>query len=94
MLNIHNLSISFQGEFLFKDISFRLGKGDRVGLIGKNGAGKSTFIKALLNLIPIDKGEIKVYGSRINDVRYDNNAYNLRWYSTLVLVRGRVGSVH
>ena len=45
MLNIHNLSISFQGEYLFEDITFKLGNGDRVGLIGKNGAGKSTMLK-------------------------------------------------
>ena len=37
MLNIHNLCVSFSGEDLFKDISFKLNKGDRIGLIGKNG---------------------------------------------------------
>ena len=45
MLNIHKLSISFQGDFLFENISFRLQQGDRVGLIGKNGAGKSTYFE-------------------------------------------------
>ncbi len=58
MLNIHNLSISFQGEFLFENITFRLGKGDRVGLIGKNGAGKSTLLKILSNEIEADSGQI------------------------------------
>ena len=38
MLNIHKASIFFQGEPLFSNITFRLGNGDRVGLIGKNGA--------------------------------------------------------
>lgn len=47
MLNIHNLSVSFGGEYLFEEISFRLNSGDRVGLIGKNGAGKSTLLKLL-----------------------------------------------
>ena len=47
MLNIHNLSISFQGEYLFEDITFKLGLGDRIGLIGKNGAGKSTMLRIL-----------------------------------------------
>ncbi|MEY3039750.1 MAG: hypothetical protein RLZZ593_892, partial [Bacteroidota bacterium] len=47
MLNIHNLSVSFSGEYLFEEISFRLNGGDRVGLIGKNGAGKSTMLKLL-----------------------------------------------
>lgn len=58
MLNIHNLSISFQGDYLFKEISFRLGKGDRVGLIGKNGAGKSTLLKILNNELESDSGQI------------------------------------
>jgi len=45
MINIHNLSIAFQGEFLFEEITFKLNQGDRVGLIGKNGAGKSSMLK-------------------------------------------------
>ena len=58
MLNIHNLAISFQGEFLFRDISFHLKKGDRVGLIGKNGAGKSTLLRILNNDLETDLGQI------------------------------------
>lgn len=58
MLNIHNLSISFQGDYLFEDISFRLGKGDRIGLIGKNGAGKSTLLRILNNEMEADSGQI------------------------------------
>jgi ATP-binding cassette subfamily F protein 3 len=58
MLNIHNLSISFQGEYLFEDITFKLGNGDRVGLIGKNGAGKSTMLKILSKELEPDSGQI------------------------------------
>ena len=58
MINIHNLSISFQGEYLFEDITFKLGNGDRVGLIGKNGAGKSTMLKILSKEIEPDTGQI------------------------------------
>lgn len=58
MLNIHNLSISFQGEYLFEDITFRLGAGDRIGLIGKNGAGKSTMLKILSREMESDTGQI------------------------------------
>lgn len=58
MLNIHNLSISFQGEYLFEDITFRLGTGDRIGLIGKNGAGKSTMLKILSKEMEPDSGQI------------------------------------
>ena len=58
MLNIHNLSVSFQGEYLFEDITFRLGAGDRIGLIGKNGAGKSTMLKILSKELEPDTGQI------------------------------------
>ncbi|PIF00969.1 MAG: glycosyl transferase family 2 [Maribacter sp.] len=58
MLNVHNLSVSFGGEYLFEEISFRLNAGDRIGLIGKNGAGKSTLLKLLSKDMPIDSGTI------------------------------------
>ena len=58
MLNIHNLSVSFGGEYLFEEISFRLNGGDRVGLIGKNGAGKSTLLKLLSKDMALDSGTI------------------------------------
>jgi ATP-binding cassette, subfamily F, member 3 len=58
MLNIHNLSVSFGGEFLFEEVTFRLGSGDRVGLVGKNGAGKSTMLKILAGDFKPDSGQI------------------------------------
>lgn len=58
MLNIHNLSIAFQGEYLFEDITFKLGNGDRIGLIGKNGAGKSTMLRILSKEQEADSGQI------------------------------------
>jgi ATP-binding cassette subfamily F protein 3 len=58
MLNIHNLSVSFGGTFLFEEVTFRLGSGDRVGLVGKNGAGKSTMLKILAGDFSPDSGVI------------------------------------
>ncbi|MBZ9788216.1 ATP-binding cassette domain-containing protein [Psychroflexus sp. CAK57W] len=58
MLHIHNLSISFGGEYLFREISFKLSAGNRVGLIGKNGAGKSTMLKIISGEMPLDTGQI------------------------------------
>ena len=47
MLHVNNLSLSFGGETLFDQLSFKLSKGDRIGLVGKNGAGKSTMLRVL-----------------------------------------------
>ncbi len=47
MVNVHNLTVTFSGTDLFSGITFKLNKGDRVGLIGKNGVGKSTLLKVL-----------------------------------------------
>lgn len=58
MLNIHQLSMSFQGEALFQNISFRLQSGNRVGLIGKNGAGKSTLLKIISGSLEYNSGQI------------------------------------
>ena len=58
MLNVHNLSISFQGDNLFNNITYRVGTKDRIGLIGKNGAGKSTMLKILSKEMEPDTGEI------------------------------------
>jgi len=58
MLNVHNLSVSFQGEYLFEEVAFMLNAGDRVGLIGKNGAGKSTMLKLLSRELKPDSGTI------------------------------------
>ena len=60
MLNIHNLSVSFQGEYLFEEITFRLNGGDRVGLVGKNGAGKSTMLRIISGEQPYDTGSIAI----------------------------------
>lgn len=60
MLNIHNISVSFSGEYLFEDVSYQLSPGDRVGLIGKNGAGKSTMLKLLAKEYKVDQGTIAI----------------------------------
>lgn len=53
-------------HFGLKDITFSVPKGSIVGLIGENGAGKSTILKALLNICKVDEGTIKIYGKEIN----------------------------
>lgn len=58
MIQIVNLEKSFSTQTLFKDVTFTLGKGERIGLVGRNGTGKTTLFKILLNEEFADKGEV------------------------------------
>ena len=66
MLNVHKLSIAFQGEDLFDNVSFRLQSGNRIGLIGKNGAGKSTLLKIISGEIEYNSGQISFEKKDLN----------------------------
>lgn len=61
ILEIKNLSKKYKG-FELRNINLELPKGMIMGLIGENGAGKSTTIKAILNVINRDSGDIKIFG--------------------------------
>lgn len=60
ILEITNLSKKYK-DFELKNINIKLPKGMIMGLIGENGAGKSTTIKSILNVINTDSGEIKIF---------------------------------
>jgi len=60
MISINQLSISFGGFDLFKDVSFLINDRDRIGLVGKNGAGKTTLLKAIAGQQSYDKGQINI----------------------------------
>ena len=66
MLNVHQLSIAFQGEDLFDNVSFRLQSGNRIGLIGKNGAGKSTLLKIISGELEYNSGQISFEKKGLN----------------------------
>ena len=49
-----------QKDFVFQNLSLKINRNDRIGLLGKNGTGKSTFLKTLLNEVVISKGKLKL----------------------------------
>ena len=58
MISIDNLTVSFGGWDLFKDISLLVNPKDRIGLVGKNGAGKTTLLKVLTGEQPATSGTV------------------------------------
>ncbi len=65
ILSAENLTKRF-GLFVANDnVSLELKSGEILGLIGANGAGKTTFMKMLLGLLPIDEGELSILGQKI-----------------------------
>ena len=60
MIRIQDLSISFDGKTIFSDVNFNINPKEKIGLIGRNGSGKSTFLKILLNKIEQDSGLVEL----------------------------------
>ena len=60
MLNIQNVSINFAGRYLFDSVSISVGDNDRIGLIGRNGTGKSTMLKLIYGLESPETGKISI----------------------------------
>ena len=58
LLTAEHLSINFGSRQLLQDVNFYLSEGDKVGVIGINGTGKSTFLKVLSGAVPPDEGRI------------------------------------
>lgn len=58
MLSVSNITVEFGGFTLFSDISFLINKGDRIGLVGKNGAGKSTMLKIIAGVQKPSNGTV------------------------------------
>ncbi|MEN8786283.1 MAG: ABC-F family ATP-binding cassette domain-containing protein [Flavobacteriales bacterium] len=58
MVSVNNLSVFLGGKDLFDNVSFMIDKKDRIGLVGKNGAGKSTMLKAIMGLLPPSGGTV------------------------------------
>lgn len=68
VIDIDNLSVAYkEGNVALTNITMRVLKGDYLGLIGPNGGGKSTLLKAILNLIDHQKGSIKFFGGPLKD---------------------------
>jgi len=66
LLQIHNLSFSYDKTPLLRDLSFEIFEGEIIFVIGPNGGGKTTFVNVVLKLLDHKAGEIKLYNKEID----------------------------
>ena len=59
ILNVEHLTHGFGDRAIFSDVSFRLLKGEHIGLIGANGEGKSTFMNIITGKLQPDEGKVE-----------------------------------
>ena len=76
MLNANGVTVRFGKRVLFEDVNIKFTKGNCYGIIGANGAGKSTFLKVLSGELEPSKGEVSLEkGARLSVLKQDHFAY-------------------
>ena len=65
-LELTNFNFKYEDNYIFKDSSFQINKGDIVGIIGESGSGKSTFIDLICGLMPFNSVELKINNSQLS----------------------------
>ncbi len=77
MLQVNNVSLSFGSRKLFQDVNLKFTKGNCYGIIGANGAGKSTFLKLLSGELDTTRGTISIdKNERMSVLQQNQNAYD------------------
>ncbi|HVA96610.1 MAG TPA: ABC transporter ATP-binding protein [Candidatus Acidoferrales bacterium] len=68
----HDISFNYENINVFRNFSLTIKDGQKIGLVGRSGAGKSTFVSLLLRHYDVDEGKITIDGQNINDVTLDS----------------------
>ncbi|MGE5073128.1 MAG: metal ABC transporter ATP-binding protein [Anaerolineae bacterium] len=66
-LEVLHANIGYGDQVVLRDLTFNVPHGSRVAVVGPNGAGKSTLFKALVGLLPLTSGEIRIHGLPFGD---------------------------
>ena len=59
LIRLHDVTMAYEGHIILRDVFFRLAKGERVGLIGKNGTGKTTILRLILEQLAPVAGQVE-----------------------------------
>ncbi|MBO5374848.1 MAG: ATP-binding cassette domain-containing protein, partial [Clostridia bacterium] len=77
MITVNNLTFNFGGQVLFKDVNLKFTPGNCYGVIGANGAGKSTFLRILCGELEPSKGEVSIPDTvRMSVLKQNHFAYD------------------
>ena len=77
MITVSNLSLQYSGQPLFSNVDLQFTKGNCYGIIGANGAGKSTFLRILSGDLDSTGGEVSILpNTRMSVLKQDQNAYD------------------
>ena len=68
-IEVHDLTVAYRKKPVLWNVDFSLPEGKLIGLIGPNGAGKSTLIKAIMGLLPLSSGFVKIFGGSLEKYR-------------------------
>src|SRR5699024_8815105 len=71
LILVDQLNVSYNGRPAVKNVSFNVQTGKLIGIIGPNGAGKSTLMKAVIGLIPKDRGTVEFEHQPLKEVQRD-----------------------
>lgn len=82
VMQVEGLSKRFDGQQLFENVSFEIRRGEHVAIIGDNGTGKTTLLKIINKLVPMDSGTIRL-GTNVEIGYYDQEHHVLHMDKTL-----------
>ena len=78
-ITIDNISFKYKDSPIFTDFSMDVKKGERVGIIGQTGKGKSTLMKLILQFYKVDNGAIYLDGQNVNDINVDAIRHHINY---------------
>lgn len=71
-LELEHVTLTLSGRVILDDISLRIARGQFIGVLGANGVGKTTLMRAVLGLVPLKQGTIRVLGEPLRPLRHGN----------------------
>lgn len=74
MLNVKGILAGYDGSMVLNDLTFQAQKGQIVGVLGRNGVGKSTLLKSIIGLVPLKEGDIHFHEQGLKKLPIDKRA--------------------